>query len=1089
MNRPYRLLSTRLVYPRVKSQYLQRPRLERLLWQAVDYPVTVVHAEAGYGKSTALAAHLCSHFEPVAWYSVEEGDWDAFQFLSYLIAALKAFDERIGERALGLLQEADSAVAVWRPCMTMLINDLAELAPDPSILILDDLHTVAGATEIESVLDWLIRYLPAHVHLVIGTRRALQLPSLQRLQATCDLLLIGKQELAFSVEEIDRLFVEQYGIQLTGGQLRLLHEQTEGWIIALQMVWKGLERGVRLDDLWKPQPETGRRLFHYLAEEVFDRQPERIRQFLLRTAILQSMEPDICRLLTGESDPPGLLAQLEQDGLFVAGDGFGHYRYHRLFQQFLISHLLLNGSEQQWFVLHRKAADFYREKGDIPAALHHFYEAQDRQAVVHLLLQAGEEFLQNGRLELLKIWIERLDGEVLQQYPQFLFWRGEIDRVSSRFSEAGHWYTLAEGGFIRLGDALGRSRVYRGQAQLYLDTIQPAKANDWLEKAAAVLDDAYPLETARLLRLIAENHTNSGRLHEAQEVQRRANELAPGAPKDELDIRIHLRTGRLAQAHQLARQILEDERREPERARKRTAKSHRETHLLLALIDAFMGDAASSRWNAAQGIRVGQELQSPFVEAVGYIRLGHAFALAGRLAKAADSYRRSMQISEQLDVERGKVEALMGLCITAGLAGELGKAEQYARDGLQLALAVQDMWSANLIRLALGLVQTTWGQYEEALPRLLEAEQGFAACGDRFCLANVWLWMAILYEKIRDERELARVLPLLLETVGAGGYDFCFEKRTLFGPDDLQMVVPALLWARDRLQRRDAGKLLGLLGCKDVQKHPGYTLRICTLGKFSVHRGLEEVARKEWKRDKSRQLFQLLVTRRGQFLQREEIFELLWPDADEKTAARDFKVALNALITALEPEREARAESFFIERLDSAYRLRLGRAVWIDRDEFEACAEKGLTLADNGPAAGGDRSAAGDASRAFDELEAAMLLYKGDFLQDYPYQEWCAEERERLRILHLQVLEKMALLHQENGALAEAIDCCERILAIDPCWEAAYQILMTCYYQQGNRNLVIAAYKRCAAQLEEQLGLAPMPETTRLYQQLIRRRA
>ncbi|MFC4767476.1 BTAD domain-containing putative transcriptional regulator [Effusibacillus consociatus] len=1077
------VLTAKLSPPRIKSQCLFRSRLDDLFLQVIDYPVTLVQAEAGYGKSISLVTHLYVHFDPIAWYSVEDGERDPFQFLFYLIHALKTFDSKIGERSLRLLEQFDWTASVIQPCMTLLLNDLAELAPDPAILVLDDLHTVADLQEIQAILEMLIRYLPAHVHLVIGTRRTLELPAIKRLQSTYDLLVISKQDLLFTTEEISQLFQEQYGILLASEQLQDLQEQTEGWIIALQMVWKGLETGIELSELWRTQPETKRLLFHYLAEEVFDRQPALIRQFLQRTCILERMETDVCDWMMERNDCGEILVQLEREGLFVTGLGEGHYRYHRLFQQFLLTRSLLDDSEEQWFSLHHKAASYYQEKGEIPLALHHYYQAGESGQVVSLLLEWGVHFLQNGRFEMLRNWIDRLSSDVLQQHPQLLFWRGEIDRFSSRFSEAEHWYTLAEGGYIRLGDVLGRSQVYLGQAQLFLDTIQPVKAIRWLEKAVQVLGENYPEEKAKMLRLLAENHTNSGRLQEAEEMLKRAAQLVPGTPKDELDIRIHLRTGRLAAAKQMTLQIIEEEQKASGGYKKRIAKFHREKHLLLSLIQAFMGDVSASRLNAEHGIRIGRELQSPFVEAVGYMRLGHAQALAGRLEEAQVSYLRSIELSESLRVERGKVEALMGLCITSGLLGELEQAEQHGRTGLELALAVHDMWCANMIRLSLGLVRTTWGQYDEALPWLLEAEKGFQACGDRFCLANVRMWLAMLHERTGQETEFARVMPLFLKEVETSGYEYLFLRRTLFGPNDLQTLVPSLLLARDVLKVEAAEKLLGQMGCKGIQKHPGHTLRIYTLGKFAAYRGMDEVGRKEWKREKSRQLFQLLVTRRGQFLQREEIFDLLWPEADEKTAARDFKVALNALITAIEPDREARSESFFIERVDTGYRLQPSATVWIDRDEFEVRAEKGLSLAEQ------EIGTAGQISRqAIEELESALFLYKGDFLQDYPYQDWCADERERLRTLYLRVLESLARIYHKNGALNEAIGCCDRILSHDPCWEAAYQILMSCYHQLGNRSLVITTYKRCVTQLEDQLGVAPLESTTKLYQQLVRRR-
>jgi LuxR family transcriptional regulator, maltose regulon positive regulatory protein len=1083
MNSQHVLLATKLVPPRVKAQCLRRSRLQERFALVADYAVTLVQADAGYGKSTALVTHLCSQYEHVAWYSVEAGERDAFLFLHYLIQALKVVNRQIGERSLRLLEEAGRTASVIQPCLTLLINDVVELAPEATVLVLDDIHTVAETPEIQGLMDLLIRHLPSHMHIVFGSRKMLDWPSVRRLASTFDLLQIGKEELAFAEEEIARLFQQEYHIELETEEVQSLLEQTEGWIIALQMIWKGLEQGIALPELWRSQPETGRRLFHYLAEEVFDRQPELVREFLERTCLLERLEPELCDRLTERNDSADILVQLERDGLFVTGAGHRQYRYHRLFQQFLVSRTEAVCSPEYWATLHAEAARHYQQAGDLQLAMQHFHRAGDLDAVVDLLLEAGEELLQSGRLELMKGWIDLLPSSVLEVHPQLLFWRGEIDRASSRFHEAAHWYTLAAGAYIQKGDVLGRSHVYRGQAQVYLDTIEPRKATDWLQKAVGVLGDEHPEEKAGLLRLMAENHTNSGRLQEAQRLVEAADELVPGRMRDELDIRIHLRTGRLQSAKEMTEEtILKQERLNGGAGPGRVARSHRELHLLLSLIDAFLGHAASSRYHAEQGIHLGRALRSPFVEMVGYIRLGHALALDDRLIESQENYKRAMHICEELEVERGKVEALMGLCVTSGLLGELEQAVNYARSGLELALHVHDHWCANLIRLACGSIWTSWGHYEEALPWLTAAEAGFADCGDPFCVANVRLWLCILYQRTERWTEFAEHASVLFEAVEQGGYDHLFERRSLFGPCDLQMALPVLLEARDRLGLQTAERLLRRMGAKNLERHPGYTLQVRTLGKFVVHRGLEEVGRKEWKREKSRQLFQLLVARRRQLLQRDEIYDLLWPDDDEKTANRDFKVAMNALTNALEPRREARTNSFFIERMDTAYRLQSGMAVWIDAEEFEQLAEEGLALAEK--SAGSRDAKEGEA--ALSRLERAIRLYQGDFFAEYPYLDWCAGERERIRTLYLRAMERLAELYRDRSSYQEAIALCERILACDGAWEVAYRLLMQCYHLLGNRSLVIATYKKCVTELEDLLGLSPMEETTRLYQRLVR---
>ena len=130
--------------------------------------------------------------------------------------------------------------------------------------------------------------------------------------------------------------------------------------------------------------------------------------------------------------------------------------------------------------------------------------------------------------------------------------------------------------------------------------------------------------------------------------------------------------------------------------------------------------------------------------------------------------------------------------------------------------------------------------------------------------------------------------------------------------------------------------------------HPGYTFDILeTLGGFRVRLGDRELEEKDWQRGKAKELFQLLVVKRQQLLPKEAILAHLYPHSDDKSAARDFKVMLNALNTALEPHRRARANPFFIQRHGSSYGLNLASGFELDTIEFEALLKAGLEDSDS----------------------------------------------------------------------------------------------------------------------------------------------
>jgi DNA-binding SARP family transcriptional activator len=297
------------------------------------------------------------------------------------------------------------------------------------------------------------------------------------------------------------------------------------------------------------------------------------------------------------------------------------------------------------------------------------------------------------------------------------------------------------------------------------------------------------------------------------------------------------------------------------------------------------------------------------------------------------------------------------------------------------------------------------------------------------------------------------------------------------GPPDERLLAPLLLEARARqVHAAYAQHLLGLMGIPEIKAHPGYRLTVQAFGAFRVWRGSEELAGREWQRDKARQLFQLLLAERGgRWLQRDQIVERLWPQLAPDAAVRDFKVALNALNRALEPASTVARAFYFVEREGTAYRLRPEADIWFDAAQFEGLCERGLRGATGG-AADDDGLAA---------LRAALDLYGGDYLPDALYDDWAAEQRERLLTLYLRAADRLAETLIARGEVEEGLDICQSILARDACWEHAYQLMMQAYARQGNRGHALRVYARCVDALRAELDAPPSAETTRLYRQLV----
>ncbi len=254
---------------------------------------------------------------------------------------------------------------------------------------------------------------------------------------------------------------------------------------------------------------------------------------------------------------------------------------------------------------------------------------------------------------------------------------------------------------------------------------------------------------------------------------------------------------------------------------------------------------------------------------------------------------------------------------------------------------------------------------------------------------------------------------------------------------------------------------------------PTPVLRVFTLGQFGLVVGDQGVTVARWARKQALTLLRYLVTARGRAVHRERLIESLWPDATERQGRERFKVTVYFLRQQL---RRAGMAEDAIGASGGAYSLRRDR-IWVDADVFEARVNEGQTLdRENQPE---------EAVRCFGE---AQELYRGDYFEEYPYEDWCAEERERLREIYLDMLGRMAETNATLGDYAAAVRVCREALVREPCRESQHRALMGYLSHLGRSDEALAQFDHCRQVLARDLGVEPMPETQSLYRQILKGR-
>lgn len=252
-------------------------------------------------------------------------------------------------------------------------------------------------------------------------------------------------------------------------------------------------------------------------------------------------------------------------------------------------------------------------------------------------------------------------------------------------------------------------------------------------------------------------------------------------------------------------------------------------------------------------------------------------------------------------------------------------------------------------------------------------------------------------------------------------------------------------------------------------------LDLRTFGGFGAWHGTTRLSLDSFARKRAVTLLKILLTNYGKIVVRDELIELLWPSESPKDAAKLLKIAVHYLRRGLGEAQNGKAESF-ISTEAHGYAFNTASPHRIDALEFEAAAQEGLRF---------ERQ--GRWREAFAALQTAADLYRGDYLEDEPYSDWCRRRRTQLRETLFEVLMTMGRLLNSAGDLEAAIRCYRRILELDPCLEDVHRDLMDALHRSGKRTQALRQYEACRRALQEEFDAVPVLETETLYRSILGR--
>ena len=409
------LIKTKFSVPQTSTEFVHRARLTDLINQGMKVPLTLLIAPAGFGKTILLVDWFNKSDLPVAWLNIDSDDNDITRFLRYLIGAIQTQKPQLGEDALDFFLSPNiDAIKVG---MTLLINEISALT-ESLALVLDDFQNLENPA-ILFIMDFLMRHLPQNLHVIIASRSEPAF-DLTPLRSKNRIVELNMKDLRFTKNEIVQFFKLSNDLSLTEEIAAALEKRTEGWITVLQMAAVSVRNQENPNTLLESLEGDAHYLVDFLAEEVLDHQPDDIRQFLLKSSILNTLTDSLCEAVVNPNAQPGygmvMLNRLKHAGLFISAMDEKHkwFRYHNLFMDFL-RHIHEDINPEEIPILHKRAALWFEKNGNLNEAFRHGLASGDIEWTADLIERNFQAIILSGEVFSLTHWIIKLPDTLIQR--------------------------------------------------------------------------------------------------------------------------------------------------------------------------------------------------------------------------------------------------------------------------------------------------------------------------------------------------------------------------------------------------------------------------------------------------------------------------------------------------------------------------------------------------------------------------------------------------------------------------------------------------------------------------------------------------
>jgi len=1054
------ILRTGSIISRVNAPWDNQKLIEKFSWLDKN-TLTIIEAKMGYGKTINLANFLKDKYDENSyWYRIKRDNVTEFEFWRKLIKILNFKSDVDMEKINQLLGRLEERELEAEDFLEEFCQSIYDVVVDDTFWIIDDFHKLSLNSGFINALQLFIEMIPAQLHLVIISRRAIDLPKLAYWQITGIAMKIEEGLFNLDISQVEDFLINYYRLNLTYKEIKKIYKLTEGWMIILDLAARRLKDGLKLDKLLSDEGDFGL-IFDYFNYEVLTPLTNDklfLTEFLFKTSILSNFSIKFCNDFLNINNSQEIINELLEQGVFIFKVNNDIYKYHNIFKRFL----KVKASQiYDLDLLKQRAKKIYLQNDRDIDFVDYILDNGSKEEIIEMIINRGESWLEEGDLSLLERSLATLSKSTILSTPELLIYQGDLYQSKEYFEKAIEKYLQAEEILTGIYNKNLVKLLFK-IAKIYA-FFTSNKLATYLDKLREFQNDFSKLEARELLELELVDMLVKGNI-----VQLKSKldqfEIDEGKCK-ELKAYIYLFEGKASKAETLFKE-LEDQ-----------GKSLNEyllfyTITLPVTYNLLEGNLCATLEYIWHHLKTECKIVKEFLNyylanTLELFRVYDTNALKSKYSSFIDSLT-----TRKIDFSWYKAEGIIKLMIWEAFYGDCHKGIDYCLKTLEDSRYNKYKILEIILFRVLGINYYFSNQFEQADKYLSIAKKHLMKMNNKLYLASTYLILAKVNRELGNNQKFYRYLEEGIKISKEHGFDNIFIKSSLGGFRDPNRLIPILLEAKEaNIEKEYVEGLLSKIKLSEYNRAPGYSLRIKTLGGLKLYRGRTKVKDSDWKRKKSKEILKLFLINYGSLLPREKICNILWPNKDQQSAIHSFNVALSSLNKILEPDRGSRADSYFIIKKGHAYGLANTFAYYYDVEVFEGFIERGKDSEDK--------------SISMNYFKEAIKLYNDDFLMGDLYNEFVTRERERLQQLFLEAANELMRYYYQEENYKSAISLANKILSIDAYFENAYLYKMKSYHQAGRREFSIKTYRKCKEILKDELNIEPNQKIKNYYKLLI----